>query len=136
MCHLAHKAGSDIWPTDPAKQIDIIRWLNWDTAHFSRHGGTLLFQRYIKPAFGLGDPNEDAIEEATGFFHQFAGVLNEHLKGRKYLVADALTIADFGVASFLPMAEQARLPLDDYDEINRWHGAMMELSAWREPYPA
>ena len=136
MCYLAHKAGSDIWPTDPAKQIDIIRWLNWDTAHFSRHAGTLLFQRYIKPAFGLGDPNDDAIEEATGFFHQFAGVLNEHLKGRKYLVADALTIADFGVAAFLPMAEQAQLPMDKYDEINRWHGAMMELPAWEKPFPA
>ena len=136
MCHLAQKAGSDIWPSDPAKQIDIIRWLNWDTAHFSRHAGTLLFQRYIKSIFGLGDPDESRIEEATGFFHQFAGVLNAHLKGRKYLVADALTVADFGVASFLPMAEQAKLPLDDYDEINRWHGTMMELPAWREPFPA
>jgi glutathione S-transferase len=136
MCHLAQKAGSDLWPSDPAKQADIIRWLNWDTAHFSRHAGTLLFQRYIKSVFGLGDPDESSIEEATGFFHQFAGILNVYLKERKYLVADALTIADFGVASFLPMAEQAKLPLDDYDEINRWHGTMMELPAWREPFPA
>lgn len=135
MCYLAHKAGSDLWPDDAARQIDIIRWLNWDTAHFSRHAGRLLFQRYIKSAFGLGDADEDEIEEATGFFHRFAAVLNGHLKGREYLVGEKLSIADFGVASFLPMAEQAQLPLDDYDEINRWHGAMMELPAWREPYP-
>ncbi len=136
MCHLAHKANSDLCPDDPAKLIDIIRWLTWDTAHFSRHAGRLLFQRYMKPAFGLGDADADEIEDATGYFHRFAGVLNGHLKGREYLVADKLSIADFGVASFLPTAEQARLPLDDYGEINRWHGAMMELPAWREPFPA
>lgn len=136
MCYLAQKAGSDLWPNDPAAQIDIIRWLNWDTAHFSRHGGRLFFQRHIKPFFGLGDADESEIEEATGFFHQFASVLNEHLKGRSHLVGDKLSIADFGVASFLPTAEQGQLPLDNYDEINRWHGTMMELPAWREPYPA
>jgi len=134
MCYLAHKAGSDLWPDDSASQIDIIRWLNWDTAHFSRHGGRLFFQRVIKPSFGLGEPDESEIEEATGFFHQFAGVLNDHLKGRKYLVADKLSIADFAVASFLPTAEQAQLPLDTYGEINRWHDSMMEMPAWREPF--
>ncbi len=76
MCYIAQKANSDLWPDDPAKQIDIIQWLNWDTAHFSRHAGRLLFQRFIKQKFGLGDADADEIEDATGYFHQFAAVLN------------------------------------------------------------
>ncbi len=136
MAYLAHKAGSDLWPNDPVKQIEIMKWLNWDTAHFSRHAGRLFFNNFIKPNFGLGDPDQVEIQDATDYFKQFAAVLNDHLKGKEYIVGDKLTIADFGVASLLPSAEQARLPLDGCDEIDRWHNTLMELDAWREPWPA
>ena len=79
MCYLADRAGSGLWPKD-ARQIDVIRWLSWDAMHFSRHAGTLFFQQVVKPHFGLGDPDLAAIDEAMGFFRQFAGVLNSHLK--------------------------------------------------------
>ena len=109
MCHLADRAGSSLWPKD-ARQIDVVRWLSWDATHFSRHAGTLFFQRVIKPHFGLGEPDLVAIDEAMGFFRQFAGVLDGHLRGRDHLVGDGLTVADFAVGSFL-------------------------LPAWREPFP-
>lgn len=136
MCYLADQAGSSLWPKDAAPQIDVIRWLSWDATHFSRHAGTLFFQQVIKPQFGLGDPDLAAIDEALGFFRQFAGVLNSHLEGRGYLVGDGLTVADFAVASFLPHAHEARLPLDEFAEIQRWYAKLEELPAWREPFPA
>lgn len=135
MCYLAHKAGSDLWPTDPIEQIDIMRWLNWDTAHFSRHAGRLFFQRFVKPHFGLGDPDPAEIEDATGFFKTFAGVLNDHLKGRDTIACNRLTVADFASAAVLPYAKEAELPLDGFPEIRRWHDKLMELPAWREPFP-
>lgn len=135
MCYLAQKAGSDLWPSDGAKQVEAIRWLSWDTAHFSRHAGRLFWERYVKPSFGIGEPDPDQIEDAEGFFKQFAGVLNDHLKGRDYILGDKLSIVDFAMACHLPMAEQSGLPLDGYGEIKRWHGKMMELPAWREPFP-
>jgi glutathione S-transferase len=134
MCYLADRAGSSLWPKD-ARQIDVIRWLSWDAVHFSRHAGTLFFQRVIKPQFGLGDPDLAAIDEAMGFFRQFAGVLDSHLKGRAYLVGDGLTVADFAVGSFLPHARDAKLPLDEFPEIRRWYAQLEQLSAWREPFP-
>jgi glutathione S-transferase len=134
MCYLADQAGSSLWPRD-ARQIDIVRWLSWDIAHFSRHAGTLFFQRVIKPHFGLGEPDLAAIDEALGFFRQFAGVLNGHLEGRRYLVGDGLTVADFAVASFLAHAREARMPLDEFPQIRRWYARLEELPAWREPFP-
>ncbi len=107
MCYLARKAGSELWPTGEIEQIDIIRWLNWDTAHFSRHAGRLFFQRFVKPHFGLGGPDPAEVEEATGYFMAFAGVLEEHLKGRDTIAGDRLTVADFAVASVLPYAKEA-----------------------------
>ena len=135
MVYLAHKAGSDMWPSDPLQQIDVLRWLNWDTAHFSRHGGTLLFEHFIKNVIGQGGPDPDAVEEATGFFKRFAGVLDGHLSGRKYLLGDTLTVADFGVACLLPNAAEAKLPLDGFKEISRWHDGLMQIPAWQDPYP-
>jgi glutathione S-transferase len=136
MAYLADKAGSDLWPKDSAKQIDILRWLNWDTAHFSRHAGTLFFQHYIKAAFGMGEPDAAAVEEATGFFKRFASILDNHLKGRTFLVGDNLTIADFGVACMLPTAQEAQLPLGEFTQVRRWHDGLMQLPAWKDPYPA
>jgi glutathione S-transferase len=135
MAYLAHKAGSDLWPRDPLQQIEVMMWLNWDTAHFSRHAGRLYFENFLKGAFDLGVPVQSEIDDAMGYFKQFAGVLDSHLKGRNYIVDDRLTIADFGVASFLPVASDAKLPLEGYDEIHRWYDALMKIDAWREPWP-
>jgi glutathione S-transferase len=135
MCYLADQAGSSLWPKD-ARQIDVIRWLSWDGSHFSRHAGTLFFEQVIKPQFGLGDPNRAAIDEAMSFFRRFAGVLNDHLKGRAYLVGDGLTVADFAVASMLPNAREAKLPIDEFAEIGRWYAQLEQLPAWREPFPS
>lgn len=136
MLYLAHKAGSALWPSDPLKQAEVVKWISWDTAHFSRHGSRLYWERYIKPNFGIGESNPEEIEEATNFFHQFAEVLNTHLKDRDYLLGDQLSIADFSIDSILHVAEEAQLPFQKYDAIKRWHARMMELPAWREPYPA
>ena len=133
--HLARKAGSALWPSEAAGQVELIRWMTWETAHFSRHAGTLYFERVIKPWIGQ-DTDAAAVEQATTYFHQFARVLESHLEGRRWLIGETLSLADFFVARMLPYAEQAQLPLADYPQITRWHEQLMQLPAWREPFPA
>jgi glutathione S-transferase len=135
MCYLARVAGSDLWPDDD-RQIEVMRWLSWDSWHFTRHAGALYFEHIIKPTFGMGDPDPAVVEEATSSFRRFAAVLNDHLSGRAYLVGDALTVADFAVAITLPYARRARIPLTEFREIERWHGRISEVRAWLEPFPA
>ena len=135
MCHLARKAGSDLWPQDDTRKIEVIRWLSWNSEHFTRHASKLYFEYLIKPKFGLGEQDQAGINEATGFFKQFAGVLNDHLRGRKYILGDTLTVADFAVGITLPYAKQANIPLGGCPEIERWHAHLNELPAWREPFP-
>lgn len=134
MCYLAKVAGSDIWPDD-ARQIEVIRWFSWDQAHFSRHAGALFFERVIKPMLGIGNPDQAVITEATGAFARSAAILDAHLRGRHFLVGDSLTLADFAVATMLPDAAGARLPLGGFPEIQRWHAQLNELDAWRQPFP-
>jgi glutathione S-transferase len=133
MCHLAKRAKSDLWPEDE-RQIEVMRWLYWDTNNFTRHGGTLYFENLVKPALGMGAPDEAAVRRATGFFHKFAGILDTHLKGRDFLVGNRLSIADFAAAVCLPYADGAKLPLEPYAEIRRWHAGLEKLPAWRKPF--
>lgn len=135
MCFLARAAGSDLWPADD-RQIEVLRWLCWDLQHFTRYTGELYFEHVIRAEFGIGEPDPAAVEEAMGYVRKYAKVLDDHLRGRKYLVGDALTVADFAVAIALPYAGRARIPLADFPEVARWHARLDELPAWRDPFPA
>jgi hypothetical protein len=94
-----------------------------------------VFQHIVKPRFLGAEPDGKAVEEATGFFRQFAAVLNDHLRGRTYVLGDTLTIADFSMAATLPQADQATIPVGEFPEIVRWHERLNELPAWRQPFP-
>lgn len=135
MAYLARAASSDLWPQDGDKQVEVLRWLSWDTQHFSRYAGNLYFEYIIKPQFALGEPDAASAAQATAYFRQYGRILNDHLRGRKYLLGDALTIADFAVAVTLPYAERAKIPVGDFPEMARWHDRLNELAAWRDPFP-
>ena len=134
MCYFAEKAGSDLWPRD-ARQTEVMRWLMWDATEFAPAAGTFYFEHIIKPRFQQREADPAEIARVTPDFERYAGVLDAHLKGRRYLVGDALTVADFAVAITLPYAEKAHLPLENFPEIRRWHDRLDQLPAWREPFP-
>lgn len=135
MCHLAARADSDLWPQDD-RQVEVIRWLSWDLAHFYRAGSSLYFEYIIKPRFGLGDVDPGEVKRAGKEWRRFATILDSHLHDRRWLVGNGITVADFAVASVLPYAERACIPLDEFPNVRRWHDRLNELDAWREPYPA
>lgn len=135
MVHLAVKAGSDLWPADAPGQVEVLRWLCWDLTHFSRHGSALYFENLIKRYIGRGEPEPAAVEEATGFFRNFAAVLDAHLATRDFVAGEKLSVADFSVGVLLPWAREIRLPIEDFPNIVRWHERMMALPGWREPFP-
>lgn len=133
MCHLAIKAGSGLWPDDGG-QVEVIRWLSWAADHYCRFTGELYFEHVIRAEFGLGNPDPEAVAEATQYALRYGAILDRHLTGRAYLLGDALTIADFAVATTLPYAEQARIPLDGFPAVRAWHDRLMALPAWRAPF--
>jgi len=135
MCRLAEATGSDLWPRDQ-RQIDVIRWMFWSSEHFSRYASRLYFENLVKQIFGLGAPNAALVEEANGYVRQYGTVLDDHLRGRTFLVGDRPSVADFAVGAALPYAERARIPLEGFAEIARWKARLDALPAWSDPFPA
>jgi glutathione S-transferase len=133
MCFLSDRAQADFWPHD-ARQIDVLRWLSWDARHFTRHTGTLYFENLIKPALGMGGPDSAVVAEATRNLNVSAKVLDDHLANNDFLVGNSPSVADFAAGSCLPYSEGAKLPFDDFGNINRWNARLNDIPAWQSPF--
>jgi glutathione S-transferase len=129
------KPESGLLPRDEAARADVIRWQFWDASHFSPALGTLFFQKILKPVFGLGDPDPERIEEALGNFRRFGAVLDRRLEDRKYVVGDALTIADLTLASSLMWAGKTDVPLSEFASVEAWFARITEMEAWTRTAP-
>jgi glutathione S-transferase len=135
MCQLSEDMRADLWPRDLASQIETVRWFSWNHQHLTRAGGGLYFEYIVKQRFGIGEPDSDLVSEQQAEFRRCAGILNNHLQGRRWLLGDNLTVADFSVAMTLPFAEQAHLPVNEFPQVCRWYDRLNDIEAWREPYP-
>ena len=75
-------------------------------------------------------PTPAAIAQGTETFHRVATVLDRQLAGRKFVVGDALTLADFSLGATMNLADAACFPIAPYGEIKRWYAALRALPAW------
>jgi glutathione S-transferase len=136
LCELALATESQLLPRTLDGQIELIKWFSWNSQHFTRHGGTLYFEHIIRPRFGMGPPDAQEVAGALKHFRKYARVLDDHLAGRRWLMGDRLSLADFSVGVCLPYAEAAHLPIGDYPNMRRWHERLGELDGWTAPWPA
>jgi glutathione S-transferase len=137
-CRLAELAGSGFWRRD-VSQAQMIQWVSWGTHHLNAAAAVLYFEHVVIPQFPPqhrpASAGPEKLAEALQEFRQHAAILDAHLRGRRWLLDDGeLSYADFRVASALPFAGKAGLPIQDFPELARWPGQLMEFKAWREPF--
>jgi glutathione S-transferase len=133
MQYVASKKPNALWPNDARTRADITRWQSWTLAHWNRDACVpLLFERFVKKMLNLGEPDQAAIAKGVDAFAKEAAMLDAHLAKQKYMVGDALTIADFAVAAPLFYAEKAALPLQPYPHIRAWFQRVSALPCWGE----
>src|SRR5262245_11448403 len=128
----AKKPESGLWPSDLRGQADVARWCNWESAHWSPGLTPIAFERVVKKLGGLGDPDPKEVERGLTAFHPLAGVLNGHLRGKRWLLGDRLTVADFAVATGMVFSAAAQFPVEKYPELTRWYDAFRVLPAWQK----
>lgn len=92
--------------------------------HFGARHQTALWARPRRSGTGRGGLRRFAI----------AAILETELAGRRWLVGDKVSYADFRMATFLPFNDAARLPLGDYPAVSRWYGRLEAIDAWRDPF--
>lgn len=132
-CRLSRKVQSDFWRMGD-DEPDMVRWISWGKENFVRACDMVQFERGTKQRYGLGPIDQQLVEEGLSRFRTAAAILDMELSGRNWLVGEAVSHADFRMASFLPFNDAARLPLGDYPNICRWNDRLEEIDAWRDPF--
>ncbi|WP_324762634.1 glutathione S-transferase family protein [Sinorhizobium meliloti] len=132
-CRLSRKVQSNFWRMGD-DEPDMVRWISWGKENFVRACDMVQFERGTKQRYGLGPIDQQLVEEGLSRFRTAAAILDMELSGRNWLVGDAVSHADFRMASFLPFNDAARLPLGDYPNICRWNDRLEEIDAWRDPF--
>lgn len=132
----AKRPDSGLLPDDPARRAKVAQWQFWDIAHWEPACAPVLFERCVKPALGLGEPDEARIEQGLAAYARAAPILDAQLGNNRYVAGPDLTIADFSLGAVLNLSEPAGFPLEQYSNIRRWHGELTELPGWRQAMPS
>ena len=66
----------------------MIRWLSWTAYHLMPAGDVHYFERIVRPTFSTQAEDPRIMENSMARFREYAGVLNDWLKGRPWLVGD------------------------------------------------
>lgn len=138
MQYLAEKNGENsLFPRDVAKRSDIVRWIFWEALHFNKALSAICWETVAKPAFNMGDPDQQLVAQGLEDFHRLAPVLNNQLEGREFITGDTVTLADFAVGSHssLVTAPRSQVPLDQYPNINSWYQRLKQVPAWHATKP-
>ena len=128
--YLASKS-SDWLPGEARARLAITKWLYWESNHWDPACSIFVFERIVKPFFGMGEPAASELARGETLFRRLAAVLDGQLGERRYLAGDAMTIADLAVGASFIASEPAGYPLEDFRAIQRWQAELMALPAWR-----
>ncbi len=136
MIYLAEKTpGQTVYPSTPEGRADVHRWMFWCSNHWSPAVGSLTWENVLKPMMNLGAPDAARIAENEGILRELGGILDAHLATRDFVCGANLTVADFAIACPLMFMAQAKLPLGELANLQRWFGKIQELPAWKATNP-
>jgi glutathione S-transferase len=136
MQYLADKVpGNTLFPRDPKLRADVVRWLSWDLAHFGDAFGALIFESLLRTKLNLGSPNETRINLAMSWLPRRAAVLEQHLTGRRYLVGNSVTPADYSVVRFESYRPHTPFDWRPYPNINAYFDHVRTLDSWVRTAP-
>lgn len=128
--YIADKAGSDLWP-DGERRYDVLRWLAWEGAHWTRPIGAILGQ----VVFNADNPDGAIVDKGRDDFRVLAGVLDGRLATRDFLTGRAPTVADYAVGVWLGYADLCGLPLAEFAWLSAWNARLRGLPGWPETAP-
>lgn len=112
----------------PEEKIEIREWMFWE------------FDRLAPPIYRMRGQRLGlrSIHQATAEMYVTEGnaalkVLDDHLKGRKWLVGEAASIADIDLYGVIDYAPAGGFNLEAYPNITAWIGRIRKLKGFGAP---
>jgi len=126
--YLAERTGQ-FGPSNGDERRDVLRWLLYDNHKFTSYTATYRFLRTF-----VAEPNRAVMEEFRNRAETAWRVLNAHLEGRRFVVAERPTIADLSLVGYLFFDDEIGVEWNDYPQIRDWLARIRALPGWKHPY--
>jgi glutathione S-transferase len=119
-----------LYPEDPRKRAIADQWSYWQAIHLGPAMQRVVFERLLKPKFGMGEPDEKSLEGSLKEVAQFLPVLDANLSDKEW-VAGQLSIADFAVASTFVFRKPAGISLESAAHVSSWIERLESRASWQ-----
>jgi glutathione S-transferase len=127
--------GTPLLPDDRLERAQVARWLLFEQADVVPTVGGLRFRL----ATGRLAHDHPRVKRARAAGHEMLEVLDAHLRGREFFVADRYTVADIAIYGYVHVAHEAGVDPREHPEVGRWLDRVAEQPGYMndlEPYPA
>jgi glutathione S-transferase len=119
-----------VYPADLKARAIVDQWSYWGAIHLQPAMQRISFERFLKPRFGMGDPDEAALAGPLKEAAQFLAVLDDGLAGQEW-VAGGLSIADFALATLFVYRDVAGVSLETTPNIAAWIARLEARPSWQ-----
>ena len=119
-----------LYPEDPRKRAIVDQWSYWQAIHLGPAIQRVVFERLLKSKFGMGEPDEKALEGSLKDIAQFLAVLDANLCDQDW-VAGELSIADFAVASTFVYRKGSNISLERAPHVSTWIDRLEARPSWQ-----
>ncbi|MDH4176960.1 MAG: glutathione S-transferase family protein [Thermoleophilia bacterium] len=104
----------------PADRYERAQVLQWQFFEQYEHEPTIAVARFLLAFSGRAEEHADLIAEKVRGGYRALDVMEGHLDGRRFLVADAYTIADITLYAYTHVAHEGGFDLAGYPAIGAW----------------
>lgn len=130
------RPGTSLYPAAPRTRADIARWQSWETAHFNRELGWLIFETVLKPNFLKQSASAEAVATLQRDLATFAQVLESHLEGRTHLVGSDITLGDYALIKNDGYRRAVPFDWSVYPNVNAYFDRISAVPHWSRTAPS
>ena len=117
-------------PANEDERRDILRWTLFDNHKLTSYTATYRFMRALAK-----DPDPGAMAEFRKRAEGAWAVLDAHLAGRAFVVADRITTADLSLCGYLFFDDEIGVDWNaTHPNIAAWLARIRDVPRWRHPY--
>ena len=128
--YLAAKHGAGgLHPADPHVRADAERWMDWQLSTLGPAFNPM-FLGLVR--MSAAERDDDAIEKSRAETARLFGFMDKQLEGRKYLVADTLTVGDIPFAGFIYRWFEMDVERPSLPNFDAWYQRLCDREAFRE----
>jgi glutathione S-transferase len=112
--------GSNLIPTDPFDQADMLRWMFWEQYNHEPNIATLRFWMGWLGPDSLSDLQRLQMPVKRQQGNAALKLMDDHLNGRDWFVGDSISLADICLFAYTHVAGDADFDLSRYPNVLAW----------------